>query len=187
MRNAAFLLPLLLTAAAPAFAAEAVSVPAFRSVELRGGGDVVVRPGPQQRVVILNGSTQFTRFHMRNSGQLVIDACNERCPRHYDLRIEIQSPAAPDVAIQGGGAIVAAPGFAPQSQLSAAVDGGGLIDVRAISATNVNAAVDGGGKILSGRSARLTAAVEGGGEIRYASSGNVTMAVNGGGLVRQGN
>ena len=187
MRTVALLLPLLLTAAAPAFAAEAVGVPAFQSVELRGGGDIIVRPGPAQRVVIVNGSTQFTSFHMRNGRQLVIDACNERCPQHYNLRIEIQSPRAPDLAIQGGGAIVAAPGFAPQPQLSAAIDGGGLIDARAVTATDVSAAVNGGGKILSGRSANLTAAVNGGGEIRYAASGNVTMAVHGGGNVRQGN
>ena len=187
MRYALMLLPLALTIGVPAAAAETIAVPAFRSVELRGGGNVVVRPGPVQRVTILNGSSQFTGFRVTNYGQLRIDACNERCPQHYDLRIEIQSPHAPDVAIQGGGAITALPGFAPQSQLSAAVDGGGLIDIRALTASNVNAAVNGGGKILSGRSSNLTAAVNGGGEVRYAASGNVTMAVHGGGNVRQGN
>jgi hypothetical protein len=164
-----------------------VAVPAFHSVELRGGGNVVVRPGPVQRVVILNGSTEFTGLHVTRSGQLKIDACNERCPQHYDLRIEIQSPTSPDLAIQGGGAIIASAGFAPQSQISVAVDGGGLIDVRTLGARDVTAAINGGGKILSGRSSSLTAAVNGGGEIRYAASGNVTMAVHGGGNVRQGN
>lgn len=187
MRSTVLLLPLILAIAAPLCAAEVVAVPAFRSVELRGGGNVVVRPGPAQRVVVLNGSTQFTHFHMRGGGQLVIEACNDRCPRHYDLRIEIDSPHAPDVAIQGGGAIVAAPGFAPQPQLSAAIDGGGLIDVRSVAATKVGAAINGGGKILSGRSASLAAAVNGGGEVRYAASGNVSMAVRGGGSVHQGN
>ena len=187
MRAAVLLLPLILVSAAPLAAAEVVPVPAFDSIELRGGGDVLIRRGPAQRVVILNGSTQFTSFRIRNGGQLVIDACNERCPQHYNLKIEIQSPRAPDVAIQGGGAIVAAPGFAPQGQLSAAISGGGIIDVRSVTASNVSAAVHGGGKILSGRSASLTAAVNGGGEVRYAASGNVTMAVHGGGSVHQGN
>lgn len=187
MRSALFLLPLALSFSAPAPAAESVAVPAFRSVELRGGGNVVVRPGPVQRVVMLSGSSQFTGFHVTRSGQLQIDACNERCPQHYDLRIEIQSPTAPDLAIQGGGAIVASAGFSPQSQISAAVDGGGLIDIRPLGAHNVTAAVNGGGKILSGRSSSLTAAINGGGEVRYAASGNITMAVHGGGNVRQGN
>jgi hypothetical protein len=186
MRAAALLLPLTLSAA-PLAAAELVPVPAFDSIELRGGGDIVIRRGPAQRVVILNGSTQFTTFQIRNGGQLVINGCNQRCPPHYNLKIEIQSPSAPDVAIQGGGEIVAAPGFAPQGQLSAAISGGGIIDVRSVSASSVSAAVNGGGKILSGRSASLSAAVNGGGEVRYTASGSVSMAVHGGGSVRQGN
>lgn len=187
MRAAALLLPLVLATAAPLAAAEIVPVPRFDSVELRGGGSVVVRPGSAQRVVILSGSTQFTRFHLRQGRQLVIDACNDSCPRHYDLRIEIESPSAPDVALQGGGSIVAAPGFASQSELSAAIAGGGIIDLRSVNATSVNAAINGGGRILSGRSANLTAAVNGGGEVRYTASANVSMAVHGGGTVHQGN
>ena len=187
MRSAVLLLPIAFLAAAPLAAAETVSVLAFRSVELRGGGNIVIRPGPAQRVVILNGSSQFTSFRMRRDGQLRIDACNDRCPQHYNLQIEIQSPHVPDVAIAGGGAITAAPGFSPQNQLSAAVSGGGLIDVRSVSASSVNAAVNGGGKIRSGRSSNLNAAVSGGGEVRYTASGNVSMAVHGGGSVRQGN
>lgn len=185
MRALLFLLPMA-AAAVPAIAAETVSVPAFHSIELRGGGDVIVRPGPAQRVTILNGSTQFTGFHVTRYGQLKIDACNERCPQRYDLRIEIVSPNAPDLAIRGGGAITAAPGFGPQSQLSAAIDGGGRIDARAIAATRFNAAINGGGKILAGRASALAAAVNGGGEVRYAGDPQVTVAIHGGGNVRPG-
>jgi hypothetical protein len=185
MRTAIFLLPIL-AASVPALAAENVSVPAFHTVELRGGGDVVIRPGPAQSVTILSGSSQFTSFHVDRNGQLKIDACNERCPRHYNLKIEIVSPRAPDVAIEGGGAITATAGFAPQSQLSAAIQGGGEIDLRSVSATSVNAAIDGGGRILTGRSSSLTVAVNGGGDVRYISAGNVTEAVRGGGEVRRG-
>jgi hypothetical protein len=73
MRPAAVLIPLALLAAAPLAAAETVPVPAFRSVELRGGGDIVVRRGPAQ-VTLLQGSTQFTRFWVDPEGQLKIDA-----------------------------------------------------------------------------------------------------------------
>jgi hypothetical protein len=186
MRTAIFLLPVFV-AAVPALAAESVHVPGFRSVELRGGGEVLIRPGPAQSVSIVNGSSQFTSFHVDGNGRLKIDACNRRCPQHYNLRIEIVSPRAPDVAIEGGGGITAAPGFAPQPQLAAAIQGGGQIDLRSVSANSVNAAIDGGGRILTGRSSSLTAAVNGGGEIRYLSAGSVTEAVQGGGAVRQGN
>jgi hypothetical protein len=184
MRSMLFLLPLAV-AAVPAVAAEVVAVAGFDSVQLRGGGSVVVRPGPSQRVTILSGSSQFTRVRVDERGQLKIDACNERCPRNYDLRIEIQSPTAPDAAISGGGAVVFSPGFAPQGQLSVAVNGGGQIDVRQVSAGNVSAAVNGGGRILTGRSTSLSAAVNGGGEVRYAASGQVSTAIHGGGSVRR--
>lgn len=185
MRTLLFLLPVA-AAAVPALAAETVPVQPFRSIELRGGGDVVVRHGPAQMVTILSGSSQFTRFHVTRYGQLRIDACNERCPQHYDLRIEIVSPDAPDLAIQGGGAIAVAPGFAPQRQLAAAIDGGGRIDARSIAASSFDAAINGGGKIFAGRSSVLSAAVNGGGEIRYSGDPQVSTAIHGGGIVRPG-
>jgi hypothetical protein len=187
MRSTAlFLLPLVLVAAAPLAAAETVSVPAFRTVQLRGGGNVELRPGPVQRVTIINGSTQFTSFRVERDGDLKIDACNDRCPRNYDLQIVIESPRAPNAAVDGGGAITAAPGFAPQEQLSVAVNGGGRIDLRSVSASRFNAAVNGGGKVLLGPSSAIAAAVNGGGDIRYAGNPAVSMAVRGGGSVSRG-
>ena len=187
MRLAMLLLPLLAATAAPLAAAEVVPVGQFRSVELRGGGTVVVRPGPTQRVTLVQGSTQATQFRVDRGGKLRIDACAGRCPRHYNLTIEISSPHMIDAAITGGGSVTAAPGFAPQRQVSVAVNGGGRIDVRSVRAASVSAAVNGGGKVLTGHSDKLSAAVSGGGEVRYASSGNVSSATHGGGSVRQGN
>jgi hypothetical protein len=174
-----------LALSAPALAAEVVPIGPFRLVELRGGGDVTLVPGPVQRVTILNGSSRFTRVYLWRDGQLRIDACNAQCPRRYNLQIRIESPRAPDVAISGGGAIVASPGFAPQGQLSTAIDGGGMIDVRAIAANDVSAAVNGGGRIFVRPRSRLSAAVRGGGDIRYSGNPQVSMAVSGGGDVRR--
>jgi hypothetical protein len=183
MRSTLPLFALALAISAPAAATEVVPVQPFRSVELRGGGEVTLVPGPVQRVTILNGSSRFTHVYLRRDGQLRIDACNESCPRHYDLQIRIESPRAPDVAISGGGSIVASSGFSPQSQLSAAIEGGGMIDVRSVLATAVSAAVDGGGRILVRPRATLSAAVRGGGDIRYSGDPQVSMAVSGGGDV----
>jgi hypothetical protein len=185
MRSTLPLFALVLAVSAPALATEVVPVQPFRSVELRGGGDVTLVPGPTQRVTILNGSSRFTHIYLRRDGQLRIDACNEQCPQHYNLQIRIESPRAPDVAIAGGGSITASPGFAPQTQLSAAIQGGGIIDVRSILATSVSAAVDGGGRILVRPRSTLSAAVRGGGDIRYAGDPQVSMAVSGGGEVRR--
>ena len=186
MRSTIPLFAAALAASAPALALENVPVPGFRAVQLRGGGEVTVRPGPVQRVTIVEGSGQFTALRVERNGQLKIDACNNRCPRHYRLRIEIQSPRVPDLAVSGGGAIRASGGFAATDHLSAAVNGGGSIDARAIDAQNVSAAVNGGGHISVRPRRTLSAAVNGGGEVRYFGNPQVSMAVRGGGTVRPG-
>jgi hypothetical protein len=166
-------------------ATEVVPVSQFRTIELRGGGDVTIVPGPVQRVTLLEGSTQFTSIRVEENGRLAISACNERCPRNYPLHIRIESPQVPGVAISGGGSITAARGFGPQKQLSAAVRGGGTIDTRAVDAIDVSAAVNGGGKIFVRPRSNLSAAVRGGGEVRYLGNPQVSMAVAGGGDVRR--
>jgi hypothetical protein len=171
---------------APVIAAEQVPVPPFRAIELRGGGEVTLRPGPVQRVVLTAGSTQVSRIHVARDGKLRIDACTNRCPDRYRLRVEIQSPRVPDAAIAGGGLIRALGGFPGQGRLAVAVDGGGAIDLRSVNADDVTAAVNGGGAISVRPRSRLTAAVNGGGDIRYWGNPSVTMAVQGGGAVGPG-
>ena len=177
-----FLLPIV--ASAPALAAETIPVSPFRSVELRGGGVVTLVPGPAQRVTIVEGSSQFTQVRVEDRGKLRIDTCNDRCPHLYRLRIQIESPRVPDLAISGGGQITAANGFRPQPQLSAAVMGGGRIDAQAVEASSVSAAVNGGGELLVRPRSSLSAAVNGGGLVRYWGNPAVSMAVHGGGAVR---
>jgi|SRR5690348_4535745 len=175
-----------LLAAAPGLAAEPVPVGAFKSVELEAGGDVRIVPGPVQRVTLVEGSREFTNFRIRRDNQLVIStSCYERCPRNYPLRIQIESPFVPDVAVNAGGRIVASPGFAPQRQLSAAVSAGGTIDLRAVDAYSVSAAVNAGGDIYVRPRSTLSAAVNAGGDIHYSGNPAVSMAVQNGGEVRR--
>ena len=81
--------------------------------------------------------------------------------------------------------MTASPGFRPQNDLSAAINGGGTINARAVDAVEVSAAVNGGGRIFVRPRATLSAAVHGGGEIRYGGNPQVSMAVAGGGDVRR--
>ena len=187
MRSTFPLFAVALATSVPALAIEPIALPAFDSVELRGGGEVLVRPGPAQRVTILEGSSRVTRFRVEHGGQLRIDACTRDCPQSYRLRVEIQSPQAPDLAVSGGGEIHAAPGFAPQPRLAAAVNGGGKIDARALDVAEVTAAVHGGGELEVRARSTLTAAVNGGGSIRYSGNPRVTSAIAGGGTVRRSN
>jgi len=162
-----------------------VPVGHFDSVGLSGGGHIVLRYGASERVTLLKGSTQYTRFRVKDGHSLEIDACNADCPMHYDLEIEIVMPRVTAVAISGGGHIESAPGFPTQGMITAAVEGGGNIDIRAIDATNATAAVDGGGHIRLHTDKHLTAAVNGGGSIGYWGAAEVSSAINGGGSVRR--
>jgi hypothetical protein len=163
-----------------------VSVGPFRNIELRGGGHVVLRRGPEQHITLLRGSTRFTRVRVRENGQLVIDACNEDCPHQYDLEIEIVTPQIAGVAISGGGKIESDRGFGRQNSIAAAVEGGGHIDIRSIDAETADAAVNGGGRIDLRVERKLEAAVDGGGHVAYWGNPSVTSAVDGGGSVSRG-
>ena len=185
MRNSLFLsaaaaASLLLAGAASA--ATVVPLAPFKSVGLQGGGSIVLRHGDVQRVTLLKGSTDYTRFNIHGSS-LNIEACNNSCPHDYDLEIEIVSPVIEGVAIQGGGEIKAQGAFPAGGRLEAAVSGGGDIDVRAIPAASVEAAVNGGGDIATTATQALNAAVSGGGDITYYGNPQVNQAVSGGGSV----
>ena len=186
MRSMVPLFFIPLAVAVPALAAEVVPAGEFRSVELRGGGEVNVTPGPRERVTIVEGSSQFTQMHVDRAGALRIDTCNERCPQHYHLRVSIESPRVPDLGVSGGGEITVAPGFAPQRDLAGAVNGGGKIDARAVEVGDVSAAVNGGGDLLVRARSTLSGAVNGGGVVRYWGNPAVTTAVQGGGAVQRG-
>ena len=174
--------------ALPAAAQTIVPTPAFNAIELEGGGHVTLRHGSVQQVRLLKGSTRFTRFIMERSQphKLRIEACDNDCPHDYDLEVEITTPGIDTLAVSGGGRIESGGDFPARHQLTLAVDGGGTIDVRAMSSEGATAAVDGGGRILVNAQRELTAAINGGGKIRYWGAPRLTEAVEGGGSVEQG-
>jgi hypothetical protein len=175
-----------LLVSAPVFASELVPIQNFRSIELRGGGVVDVVPGPAQRVTIVEGTSQFTHMYVDRQGKLVINTCDQRCPPEYRLRVQIQSPRVPNLAIDGGGVMTTSGGFAPQPHLDAAVNGGGTIDARSVEVASVSAAVNGGGKLQVRPRQSLAAAVNGGGHIIYWGNPVTTVAIRGGGGVSRG-
>lgn len=177
---------LALAMSAPALAAEQIPVPRFDSIQLEAGGDLHIVPGPVQRVTLVNGSREFTSFRVRRDGQLEISTtCNAVCPHHYNLRIQVETPRVPDVAVHAGGTIIAQPGFAPQHHVSAAISAGGTIDLRAVDVDDVSAAVNAGGDIYVRPRRTLSAAVNAGGDIHYSGNPQVSMAVQNGGDVRR--
>jgi hypothetical protein len=182
MRFAACSLLAALAMSAPAMAAS-VPTGAFDQVRLLGGGHVSVRHGAKQSVNMIKGSLEHTEFRIKEGHMLEISACNRSCPMTYDLEVEIVTPELKAAAINGGGEIVADGSFPAQDALDVAINGGGDIDMRSISAANVDAAVKGGGDIEITATRELNAAVSGGGDIVYHGNPQVNEAIRGGGSV----
>jgi len=186
MRAALLILSAALAAAPFAAAAQSVvPLQKFDSVELNGGGTVTIRQGPVQRVTLRHGSADISRLEVRDRGRLVINVCEGRCPFHYDLDVEIETPEIGGASVRGGGDILAQGPFRQQGHVSVAVSGGGKVDLRAIPARAVSAAVQGGGEALVTAQNSLAAAVSGGGSVRYVGQPSLNSAVHGGGSIDQ--
>lgn len=172
--------------AMPASADEVVSVAPFKSVSLHGGGKVTLRHGDVQRVTITRDTKRYADIHTSPDNELVIDVCKHECPRHYNLEIEIVTPAIAGVSIHGGGEIDSVGEFPVQPTLNAAIHGGGEINLRGLAAKRVSVAVHGGGAISVTAKSHLSATVHGGGEITYWGHPSVTTVIHGGGSVERG-
>ena len=171
--------------ATPAAAATDVPLGHFSQVALHGGGEISLKHGAVQRVTLIKGTTAHTTFRLSSDGELEIDACNITCPHQYELKIEIVSPDIRGASIDGGGEIRSNGAFPGQSSFSAAINGGGVIDARAIRAASAEASVHGGGKILVSANVSLAASVAGGGEIVYRGNPAVSQSIAGGGSVER--
>jgi hypothetical protein len=184
--NLLFLVALAAIVAAPAFATEAVvPVPPFHSVGLTGDAHVTIRYGREQRVVLVNGSTDITRIRVDEprSGSLEIDACPHRCPSSYDPTVEITTPDIEGLAVKGDGTIEVADNFPQRDTMGVAVSGDGSINAERVRADTIHAAVNGDGQITISASRELIAAVNGGGAVRYFGKPHVLSAVHNGGVI----
>ena len=163
-----------------------IQVERFSSIELPGGGHVVLRPSPTQRVTLLRGSLDYTRLRVTDRGALVIDKCFRKCPRGYRLELEILSPNVSRLSLANGGSIQSRGDFPRQGALAVDVSHGGTIDVRSMAAQRVTASVNQGGRILTLPQASLSARVNQGGAIFYWGDAQVTKSIDHGGVVTRG-
>ena len=189
------------TLAVPA-AAQSVSLPKFTAIELTGGGgEVVLRYGPSQRVTLLTGDPRITRLEVppvtfqrvgnstTHSGgdTLVITACGGDCPRGYQPKIEVVSPHISGIAAKSGGKVIAQGDFPSQSSLGVAAMSGAEIDVRAMAARSVGALASSGGIVRTRPLAELGAQASAGGQIMYSGDPKTGVHVETGGLVTRAN
>jgi len=186
MRTSLVLAGFLACAGCTSAAAQTVVPTApFRSITLRGGGEVVLRHGPVQKVVVLQGDPAVAQIVV-NAGRLRIENCHLKCPDRHRLRVEVTSPVISGVSVGDGGTVRAVGAFPAQRSLGAAVSQGGGVDLRALPAAHVAASVDSGGRILVRADQTLSASVRQGGIVAYWGRPRVTRAIEGGGVVTEG-
>jgi hypothetical protein len=172
--------------ATPARAAETVSVPAFKGVEVRNGAHVTLRHGDKRRVTVIQGSTTVSEIRVDEDHSLNIDRCPDGCSSDYKLEVEIVAPEISALAVADGGWLRCAGSFPSQDDLAAAVASGGTLDVRSMSVDAVAAAIEHGGRILTEPRETLTAAIAQGGAIIYWGRPAVQSAIQHGGVVSRG-
>jgi hypothetical protein len=163
-----------------------VSVAPFTSVELRNGGKAILRYGASQRVTLIKGSLDCTEVTVVNGDRLIIDTGKKDCPRGYELEIEIVTPIIKGLAVANGGLLQSLGDFPGHTAISAAVNQGGVLDVRSISVQSVTAAVKSGGRILAKPQSSLVASVADGGVITYWGNATVTSSIRHGGIINKG-
>ncbi|THD68555.1 DUF2807 domain-containing protein [Phenylobacterium sp.] len=185
MRLAPLLAAVIAIAIAPAVAAAETVVPVgkFSGVELHGGGVINIRQGPVQRVTLVRGDPAVAHFEVNGRGRLIVSPCEGFCWGSHHLEVDIETPDLNAAEIHGGGHIVAKGAFTPQSAVSAAIHGGGGIDIKDVPAQSASVAIHGGGKIFVAAQTSLDAEIYGGGVIRYAGHPTVSSSIHGGGTV----
>jgi hypothetical protein len=164
---------------------QAVTLAPFTSVELNGGVKALLQYGSPQRVTMLKGSGDISLITVTQQ-RLVIDKCRDKCPRGYEVQVEIVTPLITAMSSANGGTIESRGNFPLQTAMSLAVSHGGTVDARAILANNITAAVNQGGRILAQPQMTMAASVSNGGVITYWGNAQVTSSTQHGGAVTKG-
>ena len=183
------ILPALAVAAllpSAALAAQTINVPPFKSIELHGGGQAVLRHGDRQRVVLIKGDPAIAEIRVAGDGKLVLSPCRDTCWGNHELEVDVTTPAIAAISVHGGGELKAQSGFPRQPSLALTVHGGGDADVHALPADNVSVEVHGGGDARVRAERSLAANVHGGGDVHYWGHPQVRSSTHGGGSVESG-
>ena len=167
---------------APGAAARERQTEPFSSVELRNGGELLIRHSTR-RSVILSSAQSRARVV---DGRLVVEICPKHCAHGERTPVTVLTPALEAVAVSNGGILRIEGAFPRQPSLAASVEQGGTIDIRAMQAENVAASIFHGGRIFTRPARSLTASVRSGGIVAYWGDPAVQRAIAGGGVVERG-
>jgi hypothetical protein len=177
-------------------------VAAFRSVELAGSNNVVVRVGETQSVVVRADANLVDRVTTEvQSGNLVITNTPGSLTTKSPMSVEVALPTLTGLALTGSGNIVVdgidaeslevslpgsgtITGSGSATRLDVTVGGAGTVQLTRLAADVVRAGVSGSGSIFVTATRSLDASVSGSGAILYAGNPRqVTKSVTGTGAI----
>jgi hypothetical protein len=180
-------------------------VAAFKSVELAGSNNVVIRVGEQQSVVVKADDNLLDRVTTEvRSGQLVIANTPGGFTTKSPMSVEIGVPTMDALMLSGSGNIVVdgieaeslkvtlpgsgtLTGSGTAKRLDVTVSGSGTMQLTQLVANDVRALVGGSGSIFITATNSLDASVTGSGAILYAGSPqDVTKSITGTGAIAGG-
>jgi len=180
-------------------------VAAFKSVELAGSNNVVIRIGAKQSVVVKADDNLLDRVTTEvHSGTLVIGNTPGSFSTSTPMSVEVVVPTLDALTLAGSGNLVvdgidaqslevALPGSGTLTgsgtagRLDATVGGSGMIQFTGLVAKDVRAVVSGSGSIFVTATESLDGSVSGSGAILYAGNPQtVTKSVTGSGAIAPG-
>jgi|SRR5262245_35066433 len=177
-------------------------VAAFKSVELAGANNVVVRVGGEQSVVVNADDNLVDRVTTDvHSGTLVIANTSGGFTTNSPMSVDVDVPTLDALTLTGSGNIVVTgidaeslevslpgsgmiTGDGTATRLDVRVDGSGMVQFAELVASDVRAAVAGSGSVFITATKSLAASVSGSGAIVYAGNPqDVTRSVTGTGAI----
>jgi hypothetical protein len=186
-------------------AAQTRDVAAFKSVELAGSNNVLIRAGKKQSVVVRGDDNLLDRVTTEvQSGTLVIANTPGSFSTRSPMGVEVEVPTLTALTLSGSGNLVvdgieaqslevALPGSGTLTgsgtvtQLDVTVGGSGTIQFTRLAAKEVRAVVSGSGSIFITATETLDASVSGSGAILYAGNPQeLTKSVTGTGAITGG-
>lgn len=166
-----------LALAAPAFAGQVIPVGSFNAVEASDGAHVIIRHGNVQQVTMIEGSTEYSHFDVRDGVLHLVTCQGWHCPWHYKFKVEVVMPDVKAIDASDGAYIETQGSFPGQRDLAVKATDGGNIDARAIAAANVNAHASDGGNLKIHPRQSMKAHADDGGNIEYWGNPTITTLV----------
>lgn len=186
-------------------ATQARALPAFRTVDLAGDNNVIVRVGATQSVVVHADNNLLSRVTTRvRSGHLIIGTTPGNLKAKAPMFVTVSLPSIDAIRLQGDGnitavginsrsLIVALPGSGvihatgATTHLAVTIGGEGTALLGNLMAHNARVAISGDGSIMLTATRSVSASISGSGTILYGGSpAHVSKAITGSGTITGG-